>query len=316
MAGPDFEELFKSPLDAPPGDDERGWLSPLLGVLTGLVATSVVLLILGGGGDAAATTTSNLPTATPTSAAPAAPAPDYPAGYVEMAPDLAARPVATVVGDETIRVSFVTVVARDADPLAPRWPLGGSWVLQAADGSAVASDRVILYRFSPGIFAVEFHLPDSMGPATPLARITMTERWDQHDITDSISLPYAGPPFVVPEPLDLPLGTGAALVLSDVEYGRYQGQMTWNVTGCPAEGSRVVAGATFLDDSGTAIGSYGEFPTLIEPSAAGIIYLTWEQPFRINQEGTETVRLDYTVGLVSVVATDVSFDLTDLPTGR
>lgn len=312
MSGTDFEELFKSPLD-PPREDDRVWFPLAFGAVAGFAAAAALLLLGGGGSEVAATTSA--PTPVTTSAAVATPL-EYPAGYVEIAPDLAARPVAVVVGDEAVTVSFVTVVSRGSNPAVPNWPLGGSWLLEAADGGVVSSDRVVLSRFSPGVFSVAFALSDSLGPATALSRITMAERWDHAGKTGAITLPYAGEPFVAAEPVDSEVGDGVKLTLPDVELGRYQGRVEWSVTGPAPHGARVTVGATLLDAAGEAIGSYGALPELVAPRTTGIIDLTWQERFSTNQQGAATVRLDYTVGIVTVADTQISFDLVDVPTSR
>jgi len=135
-------------------------------------------------------------------------------------------------------------------------------------------------------------------------------------VSGTIMLPYAGAPFTAAEPVSADVGGGVSLTLPLVELGRYQGSIEWNVTGPAPQGARVIIGATLLDDAGEAIGSYGDFPSLLEPGHDGIIDLTWQQPFRISQEGTAAVRLDYTVGIVEVADTEIGLDLGDVPTGR
>ncbi len=317
MSGFDFEELFQSPLDEPPQPSDRAWHSAIIGLMVGLIGASLLVALVGTAGDEseeASPTTVGAPTADVfENVVPVAP--DYPTGFVEFVAGIAAKPTELVVGEASITLALTTVVKRDADPLAADWPLGGKWHLETPAGIVTESSRVILGRFSPGAFAVEFPSAQFAGDVS-FARTTMVERWDHIDIAGSVDMPFGGEPFVAPDPVTIRLTDDVSLTIPMLKLGRFLGSVEWELRGTGPAGGRVVVDATLLDSLGTEIGSYSSFPALLDPSTRGVIEITWQEPFPTSQEGAVAVVLNYSVALVKVVATDVDIDLAAVPLGR
>ena len=104
MSGIDYEELIRSPLDDLDEQAGNDWVPATIGAVIGLLLGYLLTVGLGGGeGEPAAATSST----TTTTTAPVAPA-DYPSGFDEVAPGLAASSDEIILGDEVITVAFTT----------------------------------------------------------------------------------------------------------------------------------------------------------------------------------------------------------------
>ncbi len=310
MSNIDYEELIRSPLDELPSGSGPGWAAVVGGVVLGLVGgLSLLSAIRNDPAVVEATAAPSASTVAPESG-PAA----YPPGYTEMAPGLAAHIGEVIVDDDLVVVTVSTVVARDGDASAPIWPLGGTWWLESAAGTVVESSRVVMGRFAAGVFSVEFPAAPFSGETT-FATTSLAERWDQHTISGSVTLPISGRPFVAPEPVSVVVDQDVTLVLTAVELGRYLGKVEWKLQGT-AHGGRVNVEAALLDGAGGEIGRYGTFPDLLDPNDHGVIEILWEAAPNVDQEEATTVVLEYSVGVVEVTPVSVSFDLTSVPIGR
>lgn len=311
MSDIDYEELFRSPLD-----NQRpavGWMAAGSGLVAGILVAVLLSIVLGTANETnQATETSDPGTAAPP---PEAIAADFPAGYVEIVPDLAAKPSELIRGDEVIILAFTTAVKRGSDPLNPTWPIGGTWWLEAASGTGVESSRVILGRFSPGAFAVEFPAAPFVGEIE-FARAMMIERWDHPEVTGSVTVPFAGEPFVMNEPVSTPVDQETTLILDELELGRFLGRVAWTLEGPQQPIGRVLITVTLLDADGARVGSYGAFPEVLDPAQSGVMEILWQEPFPSSQEGAVSAVAEYSVGVVEVVAADTTFDLSDVAIGR
>lgn len=314
MSDIDYEELFRSPLDDPAA--ETGWAVGVGGLMAGILTAVLISAVLGGGGETESASDSP-PALIPSTSSPgpAAIATEFPPGFLEYVPGLGIRPSELLLGDETITLAFTTAVARGGDPLDPIWPIGGTWWLETADGTGVESSRVILGRFSPGVFAVEF-------PATPFpadagfSRATMIEKWNQRQVAGSATVPFDGEPYALTEPLVIPVTQEISLLLERLELGRFLGRVDWAVEGPEDPVARVLITATLLDSEGERIGTYEGFPVLLDPAHSGVTEITWREPFPTSQEGAVTVEIGYAVGLMDTVPSDVSLDLSEVSIGR
>ena len=308
----DYAELFKSPLDDEPDRREHRWGPIVWGLIVGILLVAG-LDALNDADEATAPPPTTAPTTTPVTSTPTVL--QFPPGFVEVAPGLAAWPVELVLGDDAVLVTFHTAVQRGADPVETAWPIGGAWWLETADNTGVESSRVVLGRFSPGVFAVEFPRSGESEVADAVG-VRMIERWDLVTETGTVQVPIDSEPYVMPEPLVIPFSTRASLVIDELELGSFLGRADWRLDGSDDPIGRVVVEVTLLDAEGAEVGTYGGFPTILDPSDSGVTELSWLEPFPQDQEGAVTAEVRYTVGLVEVVAADVGFDLQDVPTGR
>ena len=314
MSDVDYEELFRSPLDEPDAGGGPGWAPLGAGLLVGVLVILLTAALLGGSEVATAPDTS----ATPSSEPPATVAPlvtPYPPGYQEYVPGLGLRAEEIVVGDDVVTVAFTTAVERDGDPLDQAWPIGGSWVLAGADGSATESRRVIMGRFSPGAFSVEFTAA-AFADSPEFSEISLIERWDLPAIAGSSDLPFSGEPYALDEPLVVPVTSAVTLIVEEHELGRFLGKVGWRLQGESEPIGRVVVSAVLFDADGIRVGAYSSFPEIIEPAAAGAHEIFWSEPFPTSQDGAVTVEIEYEVGLVAPSSADLAIDLTDVPVGR
>lgn len=315
MSDIDYEELFRSPLDDADSTGGSGWAPLGGGLVIGVVAV-LVAATLWGGGDvepaAVATTTSSTQPSSPVAAGEPSP---FPPGYNEYVPGLGIRPEEVVISDEVISVTFTTAVERAGDPLRQSWPLGGTWWLEAADGSGVASTRVVLGRFSPGALSVQFPVGGFAG-SPELSKVSMIERWDHPAVTGSSSLPFAGEPYVMSEPLVVPISDEANLILDELELGRFLGKAVWRIEGDGDPRARAILSAVLADADGNRVGAYSSFPEILEPATGGTVEILWSEPFPTSQEGAVTVAIEYEVGIVESVPAELVVDLSDVPVGR
>jgi hypothetical protein len=305
----DYEELIKSPLDDVEAASGASWSSAVPGAAVGLLLGWLLTLV---GGDDAAATVTTVPTTTQPPVAVVAP--DYPPGYAEIAPGLAASGSQVVLGDDSIVVAFTTATQRGIDPAEVAWPIGGSWLLESESGTTVESARVVNGRFSPAAFAVHFPTDRLAGNAA-LGEARMLERWDVEEVSGSIELPFGEEPFAIEEPLSVPIDQSLTLIILRLELGRFLAAAEWQITGAKL-GTTMQMAVRLLDADGTVVGSYERFPEVREPGEGGTLELFWSQPFPTDQEGAVTAVVDYTVGIVEAVPVSISFDLTDVPVGR
>lgn len=314
MSDIDYEELFRSPLDDPDVSESPRWGPPGAGLLVGI---GMVLLLgaLSAGSGADTLPVDGTTSSTTIAPAVAGPVTQYPPGYQEFVPGLGIRAEEVIGGEETITVAFTTAVERGGDPLEPLWPVGGTWWLAATDGSGAESDRVVLGRFSPGVFSVVFPSAAFADAPDPSA-ISMIERWDHPTVTGSSSFPFDGEPYVMSAPMVIPISAGANLIVEELELGRFLGKAVWAIEGDGRPTGRVVISAVLHDADGSRIGAYESFPELLEPASNGVLEILWSEPFPTSQDGAVTVNVEYEVGIVEPVATDLNIDLSDVPVGR
>jgi len=309
MSNIDYEELIRSPLDdLEPTGRPRWWLlivGAFVGVLVGWV---LVIALRGGESDSAVVSVVS------TTVVADVIAPEFPDGYVELAPGLGAQIGELILQDDKITMSVSTLVARGGDVLAPQWPVGGTWWLESATGVVVEDQRVVLGRFSPGVFSVEFPAAPFRGESQ-FARVSLAERWDQHAMAGSVTLPFTGEPFVAGEPITIPVSQDVTLIVANLELGRYLGKVEWDLQG-PENGGRVEIAALLLDEEGVEIGSYSALPILLDPRDHGINEILWGQPRAVDQATAVTVRLDYTVYVAEITPDNISFSLAGVPIGR
>ncbi len=311
MSGIDYEELIRSPLDDLPEKSGAGWSVLLGGIGLGLALGLLVTLGLGGGDDEPVAAAD---TSTSTTAASVAEPTEYPDGFVELAAGFAAKSGEVILGDELITVAFTTSARRGEDPQDVAWPVGGNWLLESVSGTVVESSRVVVGRFSPSAFSVQFPAQPFNGE-TEFSGTSAIERWDTEVFTGSTQIPFDGEPFVALETISIPVNQDVTLIVPSLELGRFLGSAEWQIAGAPL-GTTVAIVATLLDENGDVIGSYERFPENLDPTDSGVIEIYWSEPFPIGQEGGVTVSLEYTVGVVEESPVSVTFDLSDVPVGR
>ena len=312
MSEIDYEELIRSPLDDLDERQGNGWSVAAVGVACGLLVGWLATFGLGGEeqpDDAVPTSTT-----TTTTVAPVAEAADYPPGFVEITDGLAAYGNEVILGEEVITLSFTTAAKRGEDPAATQWPVGGSWLLESASGAIVESSQVIVGRFSPGAFSVQFPA-SALNGETEFREARVVEFLDTVEFTGSVEIPFAGEPFQAPEPVSVPVSQEVTLIFTEVELGRFLGSVEWQTTGAEM-GTTVQVVATLLDENGDVVGSYRRFPDILEPTDRGVLEIYWSEPFPTGQEGAVTLSIEYTVGVASQIPVSIDFDLTDVPVGR
>lgn len=310
MSQIDYEELIRSPLDDLDHKPASPWWTVVAGLAVGLLAGYVVTLW---NGEATENGTAEQVALTPASTiAVETLAPDYPAGYTEYAPDLAARPEEIVVDESIVTVAFTSVVARGADPAAVSWPRGGSWLLETAAGVILRSNRVVFGGQSPGAFSVQF--PSASLGSAEFDRVRLLDRWDTERLAGSTSMSFTGEPFAIEEPLSIPVSDQVTLLIPRLELGRFQGLIEWQLVGAEM-GGNVNAVIRLLDDEDDEVGSYAAFPQIRQPGADGVIDVNWQRSFPIDQEGAVTLAVEYVVDVVHSTPVSVEFSLDDVPVG-
>jgi len=311
MSEVDYEELLRSPLDDADKRVGPGWATLVAGVVVGLIAGYLATGWVDGGSEVAVTTSSSTTT---TTTIPEVNSPDYPAGYVEVAPSLAAEVNEVILGDNLITLSLTTAVERGQNPTEVGWPIGGVWILESATGTAVESSRVVVGRYSPGAFSIHFPA-EAFAGETEFVRLNLVERWDTDRYAGSIETPFDGEPFTAPEILSTPINQDVTLFIPDLRLGRFLGVLGWETTGAEF-GTTVRIVATLYDENGDEVGSYQRVPEIIDPGESGYMDIHWGGPFPIGQEGAVSVALEYTVGVVERTPISVEFDIADVPVGR
>lgn len=314
MSEIDYQELFRSPLDDPDMQGS-GKLVPVGGgLVAGVAAALLIGLILGGGNEAISESTVALQT-TEAIVPTVEESTDYPAGYVEIVPGLAVRPGELIRSEEFITLSFTAAAARGGDPLQPIWPVGGTWWLETADGAGVESSRMILGRFSPAAFSVEFPA-EPFTPQASLARTVLLERWDHPEISGSISIPFTEEPFALDQPITIPVTQETSLIVEALQLGRFLGRVDWAIQGPGNPQARVLIEVVLLDADESEIGRYWAYPTLLDPADSGVTEIRWQQPFPTSQEGAVSAVVEYSVGIVEVVPTNVEIAIDSIPMER
>lgn len=315
MSDIDYEELFRSPLDDADSTGGSGWAPFGGGLVVGVIAVLVSAMLWGGGDAEPAAVATAASSGQPSSPVAAAEPSPFPPGYNEYVPGLGIRPEEIVISDEVISVIFTTAVERGGDPLRQSWPLGGTWWLETADGSGVASTRVVLGRSSPGALTVQFPVGGFAG-SPELSKVSMVERWDHPTVTGSASLPFAGEPYVMTEPLVVPISDEANLILDELELGRFLGKAAWRIEGDGNPRARAIFSTVLADADGNRVGAYSSFPEILEPAIGGTVEIFWSEPFPTSQEGAVTVAVEYEVGIVESVPAELVVDLSEVPVGR
>jgi hypothetical protein len=312
VSGIDYEELIRSPLDDLYPGPSSPWAAMLGGLIAGLIVGYLVIVLIGGYGGTPTTVASSVETST--SIVPAETvAPDYPAGYLEFAPDVAARPEVLYVEDNTVTVAFTSVVSRGSDPATIPWPHGGSWLLQTDSGATLRSSQVVFGAYSPGSFSVIFPAAD-LGPAE-FGTIRMLDRWDAERYAGSASIPFEGEPFELTDPLSIPVNQDVTLLVPLLQLGRFSGLAEWQIYGAQM-GAAVDMTAVLVDDADEEVGVYAAPTEIIDPGNEGVLDFNWQRSFPNDQEGATAVDLQYTVDVIEVTAADVTFLLDDVPVAR
>ena len=309
MSEIDYAELFKSPLGEPDQSGNR-WGPLAAGLVVGVLVMGA-LAVFGGAEPSPAEPTAAA-TTIPTTGVPAAQ--EYPPGFAEFAPGIAAQPFELIRSQESLLVAFHTAVQRGSNPADAAWPIGGTWWLENADGTGVESNRVIIGRFTPSLFSVEF--PRSSGSDADARIIRMIERWDLETEIGSEQVPFDGEPFEIAASLSIPINSEVTLVIDELQLGRFLGGVSWRLDGSEEPVGRVLIEVGLLDATGAEVGTYGAFPEILEPAGNGVTEIFWQEPFPQDQEGSVTAEVRYSVGLVDVVAATTEFDLQGVPAGR
>lgn len=308
----DYEELIRSPLDGLEESTGDRWAIALLGVVLGLaVGLPLTSGLREGAEDAPVVTIADTAAVVAVVSAEAA---DYPQGFTEIAPGLAAYPGEVILGDQVVTVGFTTAVVRGQDPAEAAWPAGGSWLLTSGSGVVVESSRVNVGRFHPGVFAVQFPAEGFNGD-TEFTNARAVERWDTEYFAGSTTMPYDEEPFAIAEALSIPVSQGVTLIIPKLELGRFLGSVEWQTAGADL-GTTVSISATLLGADGEAIGSYSRFPEILAPGDSGVLEIFWQEPFPTDQEGAVELLIEYEVGVVSETPVSINFDLSDVPVGR
>lgn len=311
MSGIDYEELIRSPLDDLDTDVESvSWVYVVAGLVVGI---GISLLLASLFGDSATTVEPSIVVETPEVATVVdLVSPDYPEGFTELVPGIGAAVSEIVRTDETVAVTFLLAVARGEDVLARTWPLGGTWSLESLSGTVAQSTRVVLSRFTPAVFTVEFPAA-AFGEERMFSSVDAVELWDQVTVSGTVEQPFADTPWVA-APVSEPISTATTLILVNVELGRYLGLVEWQLQG-PEPGGIVDLVARLLDGDGVEVGTYAADFNPIVPALNGNVDLRWQGQFRVDQRAGATVVLDYTVTTVDKTAVDVSFDLSTVSSG-
>ncbi len=315
MSEIDYEELIRSPLDDLEGRSSNGWALAVAGLGLGLVLGSLLAVGLNRGeSEPLATTTSTSTTTTTTTVGSSGAAADYPPGFTEIGPGLAANVTEVILGEELVTIAFTAAVQRGDDPVAANWPVGGTWLLESGSGAIAESSRVVVGRYSPGAFSVQFPAAPFNGE-TEFVTTRIVERWDVETFTGSEEIPFDGEPFTASETLSIPVNQEVTLIVPALKLGRFLGSVEWQTAGAEL-GTTVHLVATLVDVDGGVVGSYERFPEILEPGDHGVMEIYWSEPFPTGQEGAVTASLGYTVGVVRTVPVSIDFDLGDVPVGR
>jgi hypothetical protein len=246
--------------------------------------------------------------------APVEAAADYPRGYLELVDGFAAHSNEVILGDDVITVAFTAAARRGEDPASVSWPVGGVWLLESVSGTTAESTRVVVGRFSPGAFSVQFPAAAFNGE-TSFSSARIVERWDTDTFTGSVEIPFDGEPFTAPDPISIPISQEVTLLVPVLELGRFLGSAEWQATGAEL-GVTAQLVATLVDADGEVVGSYEGFPENFPPGEYGVQEIYWSEPFPTSQEGAVAVSLEYTVGVARMSPVSIGFDLEGVPVGR
>lgn len=308
MSRPDLEALLQSPLD----DDREpsGWGSAALGLVAAVVAVVGLSLALG-----LWTTAEEAPPGAasgpepPASGSVVEPASPFPDGFSAISASVGMKAVAMVVEEAGVVVSFAAATERGSDPLTTPAPLGGRWQIEGTDGSVVGASRLIYDRAHSGVVGAAFPELPNEGDV-----VRMTERWDPDERSGSSEIPFTGTPFTTTDAVDIDVGDGVRLGLSQVDLGRHLGRIVWTLSG-PGEPTGITSfDVLMIDQEGVVVGNYVSMPGPRDPTqSAGVVDLFWDQGFNVHPDEGSTVRVTATLQLVSPEAVDVVFDLTLVP---
>lgn len=308
MNGPDFETLLRSPLDDEP--ESRGWGSAVLGLIAGSAGIIGLSFVFG-----LWTTPDEIPVIAGTDTVASATdsigefGNSFPHGFSDVGGSVAMKPTATVDGDTGFIVSFATATHRDSDPGTMPVPLGGKWQLESADGGVTGAARLVYDRLHTGVFGVEFAGHTSDGDT-----LRMTERWDPVERTGSADVSFTGTPFTTTDAVDIDLGDGITLRLTQIELGRHLGRIVWTLSGSGESTGVASFAVPIVDQQGATIGDYLSMPSLRDPTrSSGIVDLFWDRGFNAHPDEGSIVEITATVQLVAPAAVDVVFDLATVP---
>ncbi|MCL1693873.1 MAG: hypothetical protein M3096_09330 [Actinomycetia bacterium] len=310
MSGPDFETLLRSPLDDEP--DSRGWGSAVLGLLAGsaaIIGLSFVLGLWATPGETPATMVTD--TVASATDPPGEFSNSFPDGFSEVGGSVAMKPTATVDGGTGFIVSFATATHRDTDPETTPVPLGGQWQFESAGGSVTGATRLVYDRLHTGVIGVEFAGHPSDGDI-----LRMTERWDPVERTESADVSFTGTPFTTTDAVDIDLGDGITLRMTQIELGRHLGRIVWTLSGSGEPTGVVAFAVAMINQQGATVGDYVSMPSLRDPTrSSGVVDLFWDRGFNAHPDEGSIVEITATVQLVVPEPIDVVFDLDTVPSG-
>lgn len=310
MTGPDFETLLRSPLDDEP--EPRGWGSAVLGLIAGGAGVIGLSFVLG-----LWTTPEEKPaTAVPDTVASATatavePASSFPDGFSEASHSIAWKPVATVSGDTGFIVSFATATSRETDPTTTPVPLGGEWQLESSGGSIASSTRAVYDSLHTGVVGAEFAVLPHDGDV-----LRMTERWDPDVRTGSSNISFTGTPFTTTESVNVDLGSGVTLRLTQIDLGRHLGRIVWTLSGSDQPTGVVDFEVVIVDEREETVGGYVSMPAPRDPTrSTGVVDVFWDHGFDAHPDEGSIVHITVTVQLISPHPVDVVFELDAVAAG-
>ena len=300
----DFAEILRSPLEPDPhGRAPSAWL-PLVGafLLGGAIAATLVSAVANSDEPDAVqpiVVPAPEPVAPATIVGDATPFPD---DYTAIATDVAVRAETPIVYDDRMLVPMTSVVRRGADAADVARPIGGRWEVRTGEG-IVRSQRIVYDAFLPDVFSVEFPSQTEMPGG-----IVMIERWDGTEVSGEIEMPWPGVTYRSDAPIVIDLGTGASLVVTDLELGNFLGHARWELRG--AELGFVELSVELLDESGSLFGPYVQASRSVDPEPlAGFISYFWQPGFRVDQDDAAALRLTANVVIGVPAATEIEVPL-------
>ena len=310
MIGPDFETLLRSPLDDEP--EPRGWGSAVLGLVAGAVGVIGLSFVLGLWKTPDETPATAVPdTVASATDATTEPAGSFPDGFSEVSDPVAMKPVATVSGDAGFIVSFATATSREADPATTPVPLGGKWQLESSGGSVAGATQAVYDSLHTGVVGAEFAKLPSDGDV-----LRMTERWDPDERTGSSSISFTGTPFTTTESVNVDLGSGVTLRLTQIDLGRHLGRIIWTLSGSDQPTGVVDFEVAIVDEREETVGGYVSMPSPRDPTlSADVVDLFWDRGFNAHPDEGSLVRIAVTVQLIAPHPVDVVFELDAVPAG-
>ena len=233
-----WEELVRSPLD--PDPNEQPLLLATFGpfLLAGIVGLLVGIFVMGDSGDTAVTTTVEATDST-TTAAPAEPNPEVPAGYVE-ADGVGLQPMVAYSRDGNLYVAVSESTRSDLDPGEVPAFHSSDWVL-AGDGIEITAARAIESHLAPGVRVIEFPdvlaLPVSVPELIVRSASEMVVRsgcqgcgaFSADEASGEITLESLDRPFLLDEPLFINVGAAITLSIDHLEFTDEWGYVEWHI---------------------------------------------------------------------------------------